>query len=868
MAAITNWLMGATATPESSATVVIRMGRRASAELNEAQSLGAELVEYVDPSSLFPITAVSLTATDTEPHDGRTNGGSGYQFEVVDPNPSYTYTWTAIYSGAATDTVADIDNDQSDSIRMLVVTGLPADTTHEFHIRIAGSTTWGSCVKVRVRTLPSSGEIRVFKVGCSGQFADSDWYAEKDRYSWLAYARKIHVFDPHYVLVPDDANYANEVGHSSVQYNVPINSSSDIVINQGLVLSTSNPAQSFDRGSAATTGSSLTDDNLSLINNISMAFHHPGYSALGKHRQIMLTPGDHGYMPGNNFAHGDAEASDYFNYASITEMVSAYRLQRRLWMRTLGALMPPSYYVAPGSPEFPKGISVDASGNPVDPVATYGAEAEDYYPWSFIYPTHLHDDICRDWLSQRSPEFDDSAGAVFFSAKDTSDLAAALTGYSKPYICFSNEKQMALGHTNNRDGPRAYTPNPAVLASNATADVLAFYNEMNGHSRCPIVACSDSHYMQTASVSNTWFELNHAPVDKRTVTGSPIPNPAQRAGDSTSKPSLDELFDRDTNAQLYDSDYVTQYRDGTDNAVSDTDESQTPTYGFGGAAHIFDSQVSRHAILNHEFLPVGDVYEVAANSSTFTFASSSVREADMVTLKTYVPFSNAVGAINAVARNRFGVSDAGDGLWAFRELDTGDGDPFYSSGILFNNNGLSFDVYDDFGSAQAGDEISISAVRWKYGSDASWNEALAADFGTWGASAGSRYRATGSWESSHRRHLPIVTDASGNITVVDNGGLCQFDIDPTGSPLANWAEGDHVFIGPNLSSQLGTTENGIVAITNISGNLVTVNTDFQSASANGDFTLYPVLEMEIDKAAGGGGAGGGNILSNKIIGTR
>ena len=852
MAQVTNWLMGLTENPENSCSLIIRAGRRASAELNGAADLGIEFVEYVDPITLAPISAGSLTSSDTSPSNGATNGGSGYQFEVVDPNGSYTYTWTAIYSGADADTVANLDNDNSDSIRKLVVTGLPSNTTHEFHIKIVGSTSWGSCVKVRVRTFPANageGEIRSYTLGCNGQFQDTSFYEEKDRYTWLPYARKIHSFDPHFVIVPDDASYSNESGTRNgtyVTYNVPINSTLDVAeLNP---LGYTNGIFCFgdpDRSSS----DSVNTTNI-LVHNLSTTFHQPPYSLIGKHRPIVLTAGDHGFMPNNNFSHGDVNVANYESYANGTDMVSAYRGNSRLWMRTVGALMPPSFYTPPVTPEFPRGLGPT-------PEASYGAVKEDYYPWGFKVSTYLFDAIVMDWLTLRSPLFDDTAGSTFFGAQQYADLQAELSGYSKDYLFVLNEKQLMLGFSNNADGPRAYTPSDNVPSSNATDSIAAFYTELKSHGRCPIIVCSDSHYLQACAESNVAFELNVAPVCKRTLNGNPVPTSGQRAGDRTGGPALDDLYDHVGTATLYDSDFVVQYRDGTDNGVLDADSSQVYNYGFGGGAHITDENYSRSVMINHGGYPVGNVFEVAAGSSEFGFATNSVYEVGMSTR--FLMALEAQGSLRMATVNRQDGT-AQRGVWPILDQDGVEWD-----GMRFdqtNNHRMWFYRYD----TSLG--FPYSGVKIYKGSDLvnPILDLLPSDFSVTDPDffeGNTEQGVTIPFGDTEPRRLTYLRELT-ITSVADASGNLRINVSNTQAEIDRYSVGDFFFLDPQFANEVASNSDGFVTCAEVGTGFVVVNAAYLTTVYTGSPLLKPGYAVEA-LSLPSGGAGEQAIISHKII---
>lgn len=229
----------------------------------------------------------------------------------------------------------------------------------------------------------------------------------------------------------------------------------------------------------------------------------------------------------------------------------------------------------------------------------------------------------------------------------------------------------------------------------------------------------------------------------------------------------------------------------------------------------------------------------------------------MTTLNLKIPVDTAT---NITGRNRWPTNSAGSGLFSFENLTAGN-KTFYSTGFQLRSSNGDIRLFSDNGDEVEGEDIRLTSFKYKWGSEVSYQEALASDFNGFEATP-NRFVApaviditpTTGWYATSNEMLRVysVNNNGGLIELV--GTLIQANI------ITRYSVGDYIFIDNTLAEALGIDAGimNITAVDDTTNYSITVNESYSNAlpSEYDGTTLnrpivYPVLDVQINMSESG-----------------
>jgi len=246
---------------------------------------------------------------------------------------------------------------------------------------------------------------------------------------------------------------------------------------------------------------------------------------------------------------------------------------------------------------------------------------------------------------------------------------------------------------------------------------------------------------------------------------------------------------------------------------------------------------------------------------------------NMTTVNLKVPVSAPLGS-NITGRNRWPSNSAGEGLFSFSNLTAGDA-TFYSTGLQLRSSNGDIRVFSDNGDEVEGEAIRLTSFKYKWGSEASYQEVLASDFNGFEATP-NRFVAPAAMDMTPTTGWYATSNLDFQIySVNNNGGLIELvGTVVQASVFSRYSVGDYVFMGPLLADALGCAGGimNVTAVDNTTNYSITVNEEYVNAlpSEYDGVTLtrpfiLPALDVQINMEEASGGTGEQSIISNRII---
>ena len=229
----------------------------------------------------------------------------------------------------------------------------------------------------------------------------------------------------------------------------------------------------------------------------------------------------------------------------------------------------------------------------------------------------------------------------------------------------------------------------------------------------------------------------------------------------------------------------------------------------------------------------------------------------MTTLNLKIPVDTAT---NITGRNRWPTNSAGSGLFSFENLTAGN-KTFYSTGLQLRASNGDIRLFSDNGDEVEGEAIRLTSFKYKWGSEASYQEVLASNFNGFEATP-NRFVAPAAMDITPTTGWYATSNESFQVYSVNNsGGLIELVGTNVQSNLINtYSIGDYVFIDNTLAQALGC-DAGIMNVTAVDGATnysITVNEGYSNAlpgEYNGTTLprpfIYPALDVQINMSESG-----------------
>ena len=593
---------------KTSVTISVMVCRQTHTYLN---SIGAQNpVDFVDGAGN------SIVASDLVASDLAFTKTTNLTLTFYPDDVSHVATGTNVR------TIANVDNDATDSIRFFQFDGLAQGTTVSGVMEVDSGSGFGTRVRVSGSTLPV-GSCKSATLSCI-KIADNTIYPDDGDFGVaLPIARKIAALNPDYISIPDDWTY-NSVGGSPVGpclFARPKLVADDYVLEPlGMdsvgYTSETLANQSYDRTSA--------EPNIRLVHMISCSYLSPAMQLIGHTGSMTVMPQDHDFMPNNDYTHclvdsaGAAAWSNLFgglNTTSHQRMLDCWSFCYRYWWSIFGSdahgdRNPPCY----GAETYSVPQQV------IDDAGTYGTlyNTSDYAPRYFKVESDYCDDFAFDTFNHRSKRFDDTPSATMLGALQLSEFKAEMSASTNKYLHITSPLNMVRSVNNNTQGWVSTDPR----GSSATAERKDLVDYINALGRPVSIMGGDSHFLQMTTDSNI-VEFNVAPACR--------PDTWYRARYQESDPStaekwarMDDLFldlNYNDNDASGNENYSGRHEDSAcgavvDQAIADSGDpsNETPnkSYRSGcgfGFSH-FTKTKAYHMMINADGLVVGGIVEV------------------------------------------------------------------------------------------------------------------------------------------------------------------------------------------------------------------------------------------------------------------
>lgn len=557
----------------------------------------------------------NITPLDTAIPGGSRNGGLGYTITLTDLFFKGADNSVIIPNAPAPQTIDDLDDDLADCFRFFQVGGLTAGGILSGYINIDTRANYNTRVPFIYKTLPD-GEVSKGYGSCMGREYSFDLWPDKGDYGhWFKPVRELIQLKIDYFSFIDDAMYtgfAGTIATVTAPWAYPINISND------------SPMDNTGTGGVGPSGKATYLNGGHDMNGSAEQRRHylcqrqlfscPAFQLLGQFCPIVVVPGDHDFMPGNDWDHaGRGGVTD------PQEKVDVWAFGKEHWDRTYGRMNLATNSSAPNTPVYPKGLTDDDP----DPVTAYGVNPDNYKPTHFVIETDYVSDYHPDFLTHRSAVDYNGAGATLLGTTQLSDLKTAITNNNKGgsndkrYTNLSMAKQLMSGMVNNTDGYCS-----SIQWGNSTNGTARAEREdlvAHGKTADRVISstCGDSHYLQAAEDGN-WLENNVAGISRGNSSSG------QQQTSSTS-PALDDLFAGTEIATEFSGDHVSNWSDGV--AYDGSADPFSLPDGFGYSR--FTKDRAYHVMLDSRGYVVGGVAEVYPYTKSINATSSLILEQEV-----------------------------------------------------------------------------------------------------------------------------------------------------------------------------------------------------------------------------------------------